>query len=81
MSTCCNVQVPQAAPIQDEQDTEHIADDFVPLMSESVILPGVASKPRSRRKPRRPASFRPECGAPRKRHGPEPRINAPVKLH
>jgi hypothetical protein len=48
MSTCCSVHVPQAAPIQDEQDTEHITDDFVRLMSESVILPGVASKTRSR---------------------------------
>ncbi len=48
MSTCCNVHVPQAAPIQDEQDTEHITDDFVPLMSESVILPGVAFKTRGR---------------------------------
>ena len=81
MTTCCNVHVPQAAPIQDEQDREHITDDLVPLMSESVILPGVASKTLSGRKSRKPALFRPKCGAPRKQHGAEPRMNAPAKLH
>jgi hypothetical protein len=48
MTTCRNVHVPQAAPIQDEQDTEHITDDLVPPMSENVIPPGVASKTRGR---------------------------------
>jgi hypothetical protein len=76
-----NVHVLQPAPLQDEAGLEHITDDLVLLMSESVILPGVASKTRSGRKSRKPVSFRPKCGAPRKRHGAEPRINASVKLH